>query len=118
MKTTPEKLEKKISNLLQTKDFQSKYLKNIVVDFCHGQSYIARTEVCDICKVGISKKELKKMTGRDYGIVFGQLYNKRHKKKNLYSSYSSPKYFGCFCQDCVEKIEKSLDYIFKKSYAS
>lgn len=113
---TREQLKKKIDKFLQCKDFQKKYLKNIVADICHGQSLTARIERCNICNIRISEKERRKMDAYSYGISFAQLYNKRHKKSKKY--YPCKRYFCCLCLTCLGLVESSLDFRIQKSYAS
>lgn len=112
------KKDKRLKLVLLDKNFEPRYRKNIIIDFCHPQSESAKFCNCYICGAGCSIKERKKLKGQDYGYVFGQFYNKRHKKYNKYSKYSIVNYFTkTICNECIENIEKTLDYIFKKSYA-
>jgi hypothetical protein len=105
-------IEKRLDLLVNYKDFDEKYLKNIVIDFCHGQSLVARTKSCNICRKGITLKEYNKMGAYDYGVVLGRFYNKRHKRAKC-QVYFTP----YVCLDCVAKIEGILNFKFKKSHA-
>jgi len=102
--------EKRLRLTITNKNFAPKYLKNIIVDICHGQSTCAHTETCYICKkTAHTKKE--KYSGQDYGVRFGRFYNKRHKRNN------SPAYFTHYiCCDCIRDIIKELNYKFVLSY--
>ena len=111
-----KQIKNNLQKFISLPDFAPKYLKNIVIDFCHVQSIHARTGCCSICYLGVGPKELKKMDGYSYGFVFGRFYNKRHKKQDSFAP--KQQYFsGDVCSGCVGKVERLLKFIFKKSHA-
>ncbi len=115
MRPNEKQIESKIKKFCEHKDFAPKYLKNIIVDVCHIESTTGRTASCSVCFRGVSTKELKK--GCRYGYRFGQFYKKRHKTKSD-GVFSQQRYFsGNICMDCISRVEKSINFEFKKSYA-
>lgn len=112
------KQERKFKSILSNKNFDKKYLKNIIIDVAHGQSTVAHTESCSICGLKAHKKG-EKYDSRSYGISLGQFYNKRHKTKNTFNpQYPRINYFTDYvCSGCVRELELALDFSFIKSYA-
>lgn len=114
------KKEKRLKYCLENKNFALNKLKNIIISICHGQSITARTSSCCICGLGVTKKELSKMTRYSYGYQFGDFYNKRHSEKRIDDRKwpGHPRYFLTnVCKVCISEIEKGLNFTFVKSYA-
>jgi hypothetical protein len=112
--------EKRFNAVINNKNFLPKYRKNIIVDFAHAQSTVAHTETCQICKITAhTKKERKTYNSRHYAIPFAQFRNKRHCTRPKHNpDWLIYNYFtGYICRECVEEIEKKLDFTFVKSYA-
>lgn len=114
-------LDKKFNQVINNKNFEKRFWKNIIIDFAHAQSTVAHTEACQICKITAHKtsKEKKNYNPRHYAISFAQFRNKRHATRPKHNpDWKNYNYFtGHICGECVDEIEKTLDTQFKKSYA-
>lgn len=122
------KINKKIAELAKKPDFSAKYLKNIEVNFAHGQSTHAHTGYCSVCyETAHTAKELRDIKkngwgrhGVGYGISFGDVFNKRHQKREPNGHLSWDK-MNCIikdiCSGCLFKLETALNYKFKHNVA-
>lgn len=108
-------IQNRLKKLLERKDFQPKYLKNLVADVCHSTSTHALMARCQVCSKGVSKQEIKK--GVRYGVRFADIYNKRHQKKNGHGYINANYISKNICLKCLEEAEKILNFKIFKSFA-
>ena len=113
---TEVQIQKTIDKIAAIRDFDKKYFKNIIIDICHGQSTDAHRNSCSICGVTAHTKAgwKKGISARSYGIRFGDWYNKRAQCKK---TFSTNYFLTNVCGNCIDLLQKKLDYNFKKSYA-
>lgn len=114
-------LDKKFNQVINNKNFEKRFWKNIIIDFAHAQSTTAHTETCQICKITAHRtlKEKKNYNPRHYAISFAQFRNKRHATRPKHNpDWIEYNYFTRhICSGCVKWIEEKLDFSFCKSYA-